>query len=111
MFCNDAIGIVEAHQYDGTSESAATIATAFGLTIVQQAPPAVVFTVPDHLEFSPGDYYNASTREIALPAHAWTWVNHQQRATLGCEWDEYFRDHFIPTDGPAESAALLTPGQ
>lgn len=100
IFHSDATGTVEAHQYDGTQESADTIAAAFGLTTVQHSPRAAVYTVPTTLEFSPGDYYDADNREIAIPANAWIWVNHD-RHVLGAEWDEYFRDHF--TTGPRDA--------
>jgi len=92
-FRSDATGTVEAHQYDGTPESATTIAEAFGLTLVQQHPPAAVYTVPTSITFSPGDYYDAENREIAILTNAWIWLN-RTTAVLGCEWNEYFRDHF-----------------
>jgi len=95
-------GDVEAHQYNGAPESARTIAEALGLTIIQHHPRAAVYTVPDRLAFSPGDYYDVENREIAILAGAWIWVNHD-RAVLGCEWDEYFRGNFVERDVPAAS--------
>lgn len=85
--------VVEARQYDGTQESAASIAAAFGFSVVQQAPPAVVFAAPPALEFSPGDYYDLDTREIAVLAKGWVWMDRNDEI-IGCEWDEYFREHF-----------------
>ncbi len=99
MFRSDVTGDIEAHQYNGTPESARAIAEALGLTIIQHHPRAAVYTVPDRLAFSPGDYYDAENREIAILADAWIWVNHD-RAVLGCEWDEYFRGHFVALDVP-----------
>ncbi|MFC6127880.1 hypothetical protein [Mycolicibacterium llatzerense] len=100
MFRSEATGIVEAYQYTGTPESAVTIAEAFGLDTVQHHPRAAVYTVPARLEVAPGDYYDAENREIAILADAWMWVDHG-RALLGCEWNEYFRDHFIDLDAPS----------
>lgn len=114
MFRNEVAGDVEAHQYNGTPESARAIAEALGLTIVQHHPGAAVYTVPERLAFSPGDYYDAENREIAILADAWIWVNHD-RAVLGCEWDEYFRGHFIdvalPADPGSSRAELPYPAQ
>lgn len=100
MFRSEATGTVEAHQYTGTPTSANTIAEAFGLDTVQHHPRAAVYTVPAHLEFAPGDYYDAENRELAILTDAWIWVNHN-RAMLGCEWNEYFRDHFVALDAPS----------
>ena len=85
--------VVEARQYNGTQESAASIAAAFGFSVVQQAPPAVVFAAPPALEFSPGDYYDLDTREIVVPAQGWVWVDRNDEM-IGCEWDAYVREHF-----------------
>lgn len=93
---------VEALQYDGSAERASIIAEEFGFVIVQQFPLSVVFSVPETLTFSPGEYYELDTREIALPAGSWVWLDRDAQ-TIGCEWDSYLREHFIsqPTPSPA----------
>lgn len=96
-------GTVEAWQYDGTFERAQEIAAATGLVIVQQAPPAVAFQVPETLAFSPGDYYEVDTREIAILAGGWFWVDRDANV-IGCEWDVYFREHFKQATQPATSS-------
>lgn len=93
-------GTVEAWQYDGTAQRANEIAEAAGLTIVQQAPPAVAFRVPENLTFSPGDYYEADTREIAVLSGGWFWIERAAKV-IGCEWEQYFRDHFTQAPQPA----------
>ncbi len=114
MFRSNTARTVEAHQYDGTPESASTIAQALGLNMVQQSPRAAVYTVPDRLQFAPGDYYDAQNREIAILTGAWIWVNHE-RAVLGCEWNGYFVDHYTRVDdqrsaGNCKSAKGIDPG-
>ncbi|WP_255799628.1 hypothetical protein [Mycobacteroides abscessus] len=85
--------VVQAFQYDGTQECAARIAAAFDLSVVQQAPRAVVFAVPPELNFSPGEYYDLDTREIAVLAQGWVWLDRDDQM-IGCEWDDYVRGHF-----------------
>jgi hypothetical protein len=96
---------VEALQYDGTAESASNIAQMFGFSVVQQCPPAAVFAIPPALTFSPGDYYELDTREIALPAGSWVWFD-RNAEMIGCEWDSYVREHFTSQRAPtADSVA------
>ncbi|OHU12712.1 hypothetical protein BKG82_26995 [Mycobacteroides chelonae] len=95
-------GTVEAWQYDGTAARAQEIADAAGLEIVQQAPRAVALRVPETLSFSPGDYYEADTREIAILTGGWFWVDRAAKI-IGCEWDQYFREHFAHAAQPASA--------
>lgn len=86
---------VEAIQYTGTRESAETIAATFGLAVIIQFERVAVFAVPDGWVIAVDDY-DRDNREFGIVRSGWVWRDGDGH-TIGGEWDEYFGEHFTPT--------------